>query len=53
MRRPEPEPFKRTGICCGASCRKRERLSDQVLYRLREHVYRCRSCYRREAGYFP
>ena len=47
------EPLTRVGICCGTPCRERVRHPDVPLYRVREHCYRCRTCYRRETGYWP
>ena len=51
--RAHSEPFTRVGICCGARCRARERHPDVPLYRVRDHVYRCAACYKRETGYRP
>ena len=52
----DEQPYTRTGICCGKACMKNtERMGkpDVLLYRLREYVYRCRRCFKREAGYYP
>jgi hypothetical protein len=47
-------PYKRVGICCGAICRRLKRIVDVPLYRVGDQCrYRCRGCFRIEAGYYP
>ena len=49
----EEEPYKRTGLCCGPRCLARRSRPDVVLYRVARSRYRCRDCFRKEAGFYP
>lgn len=49
------EPRTRMGLCCGARCLKSKKRTsfDQPLFLVSTSRYRCRACFKREAGYWP
>lgn len=49
----DQQPYQKIGICCGAKCKREENTLDQILFRVREYVYRCKKCFRRETGHHP
>ena len=52
----DEQPYVRMGICCGRACVKsveRRGKPDVPLFRVREYVYRCKRCFKREVGYLP
>ena len=49
----DESPYMKSGMCCGKVCREKGRVADTTLYRVREYVYRCRACFRRETRMWP